>query len=27
MVTKRRRHAPGRLEARSGLRLSRSAYF
>jgi len=27
MVIKRHRHAPGRLEARSGLRLSRSAYF
>jgi len=27
MVTKRCRHATGRLDARSGLRLSRSAYF
>lgn len=27
MVTKRRRHAPGRLDARAALPLSRSAYF
>jgi len=27
MVTNRRRHAPGRLDARAALPLSRSAYF